>query len=55
MGDDMLKEGFIICENEIKNQILRDIKGFVDYTFIDSKSLLNSASLFWGFFFNSFV
>lgn len=40
VGDDMLKEGFIICENEIKNQILRDIKGFVDYTFIDSKSLL---------------
>ena len=36
----MLKEGFIICENDIKNQILRDIKGFVDYTFIDSKSLL---------------
>ena len=29
VGDDMLKEGFIICENEIKNQILRDIKGFV--------------------------
>ncbi len=36
----MLKEGFIICENDIKNQILRDVKGFVDYTFIDSTALL---------------
>ena len=37
----MFKEGFVICENEIKNSILRENKNvFLDYTFLDSKSLL---------------
>lgn len=39
----MLKEGYIICEDDIKQSILRsNNKGFKDYTFLNSKALLNA-------------
>ena len=37
----MFKEGFIICDNETKEQILREQTSFVNYMFLTLNELKN--------------
>ena len=40
-GDIMFKEGFIICDNDTKQQILKNQKDFKNYVFLTYQELMD--------------